>query len=33
MKRSRGFKEKVIDNPVMNEDCRNIALVGKTDGV
>ena len=33
MKRSRGFKEKVIDNPVMNEDCRNIALVGTTDGV
>lgn len=30
---SRGFKMKVLDNPVMNRDHRNIALVGTTDGV
>jgi hypothetical protein len=31
--RSRGFKAKVLDNPVMNADHRNIALVGTCDGV
>ena len=31
--RSRGFKAKVLDNPVMNQDHRNIALVGYSDGV
>ena len=31
--RSRGFKEKVLDNPVMNKDNRNLALIGATDGV
>jgi hypothetical protein len=31
--RSRGFKEKVLDNPVMSQDHRNIALVGTMDGV
>ena len=33
IKRSRGFKQKVLDNPQMNEDHRNISLVGTTDGV
>ena len=31
--RSRGFQRKIHDNPMMNEDHRNIALVGMTDGV
>jgi hypothetical protein len=31
--RSRGFKQKVIDNPAMNADHRSIALIGTTDGV
>jgi hypothetical protein len=33
IKRSRGFYHKVLNNPVMNADHRNIALVGTTDGV
>jgi hypothetical protein len=31
--RSRGFKRKITDNPHMNADPRNVALVGTTDGV
>lgn len=31
--RSRGFKMKMLDNPVMNADHRNIGLIGSTDGV
>lgn len=31
--RSRGWKRKVVDNPVMNRDHRSIGLVGTTDGV
>lgn len=31
--RSRGFKLKMTDNPVMNADHRSIGLVGTTDGV
>jgi hypothetical protein len=31
--RSRGFKKKVLDNPKMNADHRNLALVSTTDGV
>ena len=31
--RSRGFKQKVLDNPHMNTDHRNLGLVGTTDGV
>jgi hypothetical protein len=31
--KSRGFKEKVIDNPVMNKDHRSLGLCGTTDGV
>jgi hypothetical protein len=30
---SRGFKEKVDDNPNINGDDRNITLVATTDGV
>ena len=30
---SRGFKQKVLDNPDMNQDHRNLGLVGTTDGV
>ena len=33
VKRSRGYKEKVLDNPVINEDHRNLAFIGTTDGV
>lgn len=31
--RSRGFARKVTDNPVINFEHRNIALIGTTDGV
>jgi hypothetical protein len=31
--KSRGYKRKVTDNPHMNNDRRNLALVGTTDGV
>lgn len=31
--RSRGFKHKVLDNPHMNVDHRNLGLIGTTDGV
>ena len=31
--RSRGFREKILDNPHMNGDHRNLGLVGTTDGV
>ena len=31
--RSRAFKRKIFDNPAMNGDHRNVALVGTTDGV
>ena len=31
--RSRGFQTKVRDNPYMNNDHRNLGLVGTTDGV
>lgn len=31
--RSRGFKKKIIDNPHMNTDHRNLGLVATTDGV
>jgi hypothetical protein len=31
--RSRGFKHKVLDNPRMNGDQRNLGMVGTTDGV
>ena len=31
--KSRGFKEKVTDNPAMNKETRNVTLVGTTDGV
>jgi hypothetical protein len=31
--RSRGWYNKVTNNPVMNKDHRNIGLVGTTDGV
>ena len=31
--KSRGYRTKVTDNPIMNQDHRNIALVGTTDGV
>jgi hypothetical protein len=31
--RSRGYKQKVTDNPHINQDRRNIALAGTTDGV
>lgn len=31
--RSRGFQQKVRDNPHMNDDHRNLGLVGTTDGV
>lgn len=30
---SRGFKEKVLDNPAINSDHRNLGLIGTTDGV
>jgi len=33
VRRSSGFKQKVADNPKMNEDPRNIAIIGTTDGV
>jgi hypothetical protein len=33
VKRSREFKQKVLDNVHMNGDHRNLALVGTTDGV
>jgi hypothetical protein len=33
LRRSRGFKKKVLDNPVMNKDHRSIGLVSTTDGV
>jgi hypothetical protein len=33
VRRSRGFKLKVTDNPYMNADHRNIGLIGTTDGV
>lgn len=31
--RSRGYKEKVLDNPAINADHRNLAFIGTTDGV
>lgn len=31
--RSRGFKAKILDNPHMNRDHRNLGLVGYCDGV
>lgn len=31
--RSRGFRQKVTENPHMDSDNRNLALVGTTDGV
>jgi hypothetical protein len=31
--RSRGYKEKVTDNPQINSERRNMALMGTTDGV
>lgn len=31
--RTRGFKHKVLDNPHMNVDHRNLGLIGTTDGV
>ena len=31
--RSRGFQQKVEQNPIMNGDQRNLGLVGTTDGV
>ena len=31
--RSRGFRSKILDNPHMNKDHRNIGLIGTTDGV
>ena len=33
VRRSRGFRDKVIDNPDMNGDHRNVSLIGTTDGV
>jgi hypothetical protein len=30
---SRGYKEKVLENPIMNRDKRNVALIGTSDGV
>jgi hypothetical protein len=33
VKNSRGWKHKMVDNPVMNQDHRNLALIGTTDGV
>lgn len=33
VRRSRGFKQKVFDNPHMNDDHRNLAVVGTADGV
>ena len=30
---SRGFKEKILDNPDMNYDHRNLGIVGTCDGV
>ena len=30
---SRGFREKMVENPSMSGDTRNLALVGTTDGV
>jgi len=30
---SRGFKKKILDNPVMNADSRSLGIVGTTDGV
>ena len=31
--RSRGFRRKVTDNPIINKEHRNITLIGTTDGV
>lgn len=31
--RSKGFKEKVLDNPLMGDDPRNLGLIGTADGV
>lgn len=33
LKRSRGYKKKVLDNPNINADRRHLALIGTTDGV
>ena len=33
VKRSRGFQQKIRDNPHMNGDHRNLGLIGTTDGV
>ena len=33
LRRSRGFKKKVLDNPQMNQDHRSLGLVSTTDGV
>ena len=33
MSQGHGFKQKVLDNPIMNGDHRNVALIGTTDGV
>lgn len=31
--RSRGWQQKMVDDPLMSEDSRNIALIGTADGV
>ena len=33
IRNSRGWKQKMVDNPVMNQDHRNLGLVGTCDGV
>jgi hypothetical protein len=33
VRRSHGYKAKVLDNPVMNKDHRNQALIGTADGI